>query len=382
MDFMKQRNVCFSPNGTLVDLKAFLTDLAGRDISSCVIFLADGSKWDTHELEQILKESKIRIAGGLFPQIIFDSMISETGFVAAGFDEDIHIVLAQGLDIPEISIDEYFKQAPAQFMECHSIMVLVDSMSPRIPTFLSGIYNSIGADKTYWGGGTGSLSFTSKPSIFTNEGFFTNAGLLVGFKNKARLGVGHGWKKAAGPFVVTSSNDNVIHTLNFQPAAEIYRSHIKTLDALAFDQKSFFESAKSNPLGIERLDGSVLVRDPILEIGSSLVCVGQVKENSVVYFLKSTPSNLIREAQCSAHKIAKASSQESSVFVFDCISRALVLGGQFSSEIQSISNEFSDSDSLIGALSLGEISSEGKSILEFHNKTCLIARMEKCACSL
>lgn len=377
---MKHKNISFCPKGTLSDLKAFLAELADSETSSCLIFLADGSKWDTHELEQILKGSKIKIAGGLFPQIISESMTSETGFVAAGFDEEIQIVLAQGLDIPEISIDEYFKQMSSKFMECCSFMVLVDSMSPRIPAFLSGIYNSIGADKTYWGGGTGSLSFTSKPSIFTNEGFFSNAGLLVGFMNRASLGIGHGWKKAAGPFVVTSSSDNVIHTLNFQPAAETYRSHVKALDDLAFDQKNFFDSAKSNPLGIERLDGSVLVRDPILEIGTSLVCVGQVKENSVVYFLKSTPSYLIREAQCSAHRIAKENSPGSSIFVFDCISRALVLEGDFSKEIQAISNEFPSSACLIGALSLGEISSEGKSILEFHNKTCLVARMEKSAC--
>ncbi|MEI7446985.1 MAG: FIST C-terminal domain-containing protein, partial [Burkholderiales bacterium] len=56
----------------------------------------------------------------------------------------------------------------------------------------------------------------------------------------------------------------------------------------------------------------------------------------------------------------------------DCVSRVLFLGDAFDRELRSVVR---DDVPTIGALTLGEIANAGRSFLEFHNKTAVVALM-------
>jgi hypothetical protein len=135
-------------------------------------------------------------------------------------------------------------------------------------------------------------------------------------------------------------------------------------------------------LGIERLDGSVLVRDPILEVGSSLVCVGNVLENSVVYLLTSTPQSLIGAATNASEALAPPSQNFSKdqFLILDCISRDLFLQSRFLDELKACTQSLKSDFPVIGALTLGEIAGNGRTLVEFHNKTILIANLGSPPC--
>ena len=65
-------------------------------------------------------------------------------------------------------------------------------------------------------------------------------------------------------------------------------------------------------------------------------------------------------------------------FVADCISRSILLGDRFEEELEAIRSRFAvglPGAPVIGALTLGEVSSVGDRYLEFLNKTCVVAAL-------
>ena len=68
----------------------------------------------------------------------------------------------------------------------------------------------------------------------------------------------------------------------------------------------------------------------------------------------------------------KGSCSDKTIFLIDCISRALFLGDDFIDEIKAVSEA---NTPMIGALSLGEIANNGREYLEFYNKTCVVGML-------
>ena len=64
----------------------------------------------------------------------------------------------------------------------------------------------------------------------------------------------------------------------------------------------------------------------------------------------------------------------SDVLIFDCISRSMFLDNGFQEEPDRVSRVFEERP-LFGALTLGEIASNGSMSIEFHNKTCVVAAL-------
>jgi hypothetical protein len=190
------------------------------------------------------------------------------------------------------------------------------------------------------------------------------------------IGVSHGWTYVSGPYKVTESTRNVIRTLNWQPAFDVYRSVIDPMIEQPLSQENFFDFAKRHPLGIARVNAENIVRDPIL-VGDdgSLICVGEVLEESHIDILHGDPESLInaaRQASTLSRQSFHGASEDTLTFVVDCISRVLFLGDEFENELQAISG----GGAMIGALTLGEIANNGQDYLEFYNKTVVVGLLE------
>jgi hypothetical protein len=247
--------------------------------------------------------------------------------------------------------------------------VLVDGLSSRIGALLDGVYDNLGSDPVYFGGGAGSLSFQSKPCLFSNQGMLADHAQLTVLPWQFGLGVEHGWEKFAGPFVVTNSTRNVIHSLDFRPAFEVYREYVEADSGRRFTDDNFFDIAKAYPFGLEKPDGSILVRDPISRTDNDLNCVGEVPANSVVHLLKGQTANLIRAAAAGAAAVPKGAGP---AILADCISRVLFLENDFLEELDAVRQSMGDRP-LFGMLTLGEIANGGDYCLEFYNKTFVLA---------
>jgi hypothetical protein len=118
----------------------------------------------------------------------------------------------------------------------------------------------------------------------------------------------------------------------------------------------------------------VLVRDPITCQLTSMVCVGKIPENTLVYILKGNADSLISASIEVIQTIKKELAKTHSIgdgFLFDCISRQLFLQDRFIEELNGISHIVDAENPIFGVLVLGEIASGKSGAINFHNKTAV-----------
>ena len=67
------------------------------------------------------------------------------------------------------------------------------------------------------------MSFEQKPCLFTNQGLIQDAAVLGLLNIESGIGVSHGWERISGPYRVTEVDRNVIKSLDWEPAFDVYR---------------------------------------------------------------------------------------------------------------------------------------------------------------
>ncbi len=172
--------------------------------------------------------------------------------------------------------------------------------------------------------------------------------------------------------MANQTDDHTIIQLNFEPALKVYQEIVEQHDGRLFSEHEFIELAKTYPFGIDRLDDEVLVRDPLTFEQDSLVCVGKIPENTMLYILSGKSDNLL-EAVATATKQKLTNTTQRQGIVFDCIGRKIFLEDKFNTELTSICQALGDNSAVFGALVLGEIASGQSGSISFHNKTAVVA---------
>lgn len=346
-----------------------------KEVKSILILAADGSSEIKEQLNHHLKKIKKNIFGGFFPKIINNENTYDKGCLLVGLTFDVQTHLVNNISKSIESIDSQLEAINSKLNNPSSFFVYVDGLSSGISSFIESVYNNLGMNYKYIGGGAGSLSFEKSPCIITNKGISQDTALLVETKLNLGVGVAHGWQKLAGPYRVTESQQNKIISLDWEPAFEVYKSVIEKESNKKFTESNFFDIAKCFPFGINKLNSEVIVRDPIIAENNQLICVGEVPENEYVNILVGTESSLINaaaEAEKMASEKLNRVCDSQPVVLMDCISRALFLNQNFNKELKAIKN---NNATLVGALCLGEIANSGDSSLDFFNKTCVVGKI-------
>lgn len=368
----------FEKTGTLECLGKIIEQLCLQQQTGGLMILAgDANDFSLEALNILLKQCKIPVFGGIFPQIIYDGKNYEKGFVVVSMQAIPQIVCIKNLDDPRAIYEEQLApfadkwgQPPQNHDE--TFIVFVDGLSHGISSLIQDMFYCFGLQRNYIGGGAGSLSFRQKPCLITPEGVLQDAAVIARLPLPCGTGVAHGWESISDGLKVTESEGNVLHTLDWRPAFEVYRELVEAHSGLKFTENNFFEIAKSYPFGITRLDTEVIVRDPLMKNSANgLVCVGAVPAGSFVRLLHGRPESLIEAATRArqlAERFAHGGIVAGNAFIIDCISRALFLGARISEELQAAGGKHS----LFGALTLGEIANSGQDYLEFFNKTTVI----------
>lgn len=333
-----------------------------------LIFCCEYPVQDMVFFDEFLKTIKVKVCGGVFPSVVYDGQVLEMGIVVVPVLIPVDIRF-----YPELChASERDFEFDFKLTNCQSLLVLVDGLARNIDCALNQIYQHFGQTLSVFGGGAGSLSFEQKPCLFTNQGLKMDAMLVMAMQHNWDLAIGHGWEVLEGPFLANQVDDNRIIELNFEPAAQLYKSVVEKHDGRLFKDYEFFELAKTYPFGLERLDDDILVRDPVTIENDSLVCVGRVPENTMLYILKGENDKLVSAAVSAVIHTVKQNTPATGI-LFDCISRKLFLQEQFDQELEGMSDALDEDSALIGALVLGEIASGMSGTIHFHNKTAVMA---------
>lgn len=365
-------------SGTIFGLKEAIDKALGEGKAKSLLILScDGNDYTPDQLDPVLKGLSVPVIGGLFPVVLHGSKQLNRGSVVVAMDQRADIYHVSGMSASDIDFEDVLDELVVEDDNLKTLMVFVDGLSQRISSFIDALYAIFGLEINYVGGGAGSLSLKQKPCIITNDGLKEDAAVLAAFTMESSVGVSHGWTTVSGPYKVTESERNVIKTLDWKPAFEIYREVVEAHSGNRFVALPFFEIAKAYPFGIAKMGAERIVRDPLtLDGDRNLICVGEVSEGVYVDILHGNRNDLIEAAGLALGKAKKNFPPDATpglgLFI-DCVSRVLFLEDDFSSELEAVVGREID---FVGVCSLGEIANSGKDYLEFYNKTAVVAFLE------
>lgn len=314
-----------------------------------------------------LEEYKGEIIGAIVPFIIYNTEIYNKGVISCDLNDDNNFLLIE--DLKDFSIENSF------FSNNKSIMVFIDGLSSYISDFLDTLFENIPENTQVIGGGAGKMTFERDPVIFTKHQFCKDAAIIISLDTNLNLGIENGWEYLEGPFLTTNSHNNLLKTLNFRNAFEVYKEVVEKDSGMKFADDNFFDIAKSYPIGIIKYDKEIVVRDPILvDEDNNLVLVGDIPKNSTINILKGNKETLIISSEKAMKKALEKidESADYNVVLFDCISRSIFLKDDFVTELEQIKKHMNPSKNLFGALTLGEIANNGNEYIIFYNRTCVI----------
>ncbi|MDM8519090.1 FIST N-terminal domain-containing protein [Anaerolineales bacterium HSG6] len=359
--------------GDIAHFEAILSEVAAQESVAGILVLACDANDFGPAITDSLKSITQPVFGGIFPEIIHDNEKLSCGTVVVGFSHAPDVQVIPSLSDPTVDYGTIIEEKFPDVEHVQTMFVWVDGLSSRISALIDSLFNVFGLEFNYIGGGAGSLSFQQKPCLFTNEGLIEDSAVLALFDMPSGIGVSHGWTTISDPFRVTESEGNVIKTVDWRPAFEVYREVVEAASGQKFTDDNFFEIAKAYPFGISILDSEKIVRDPIMrDENDALICVGEVPQECYVSILTGNITSLVSAAGNAlnmGNAAFEAESEDKMTLFIDCISRVLFLEDQFYQELEAV---FTESEMMVGALTLGEIANSGQDYLEFYNKTAVV----------
>lgn len=254
----------------------------------------------------------------------------------------------------------------------NTLLILPDGITGTITSIVNNLYSILGADYKFSGAGAGdNIKFLRTYQFFNNK-IHSNSvvAVIIASEKKQGIGVRHGWKPMGRPLIITKSERNIIYEFDGQPAFRVYSEFFGSRINLTIENFGAF--AMKHPLGLIERD-EFTIRDPIqVQKNGSIVCVGDVPENSIVRIMKGNKRSLITAAtEAVKESKIQCTSKPIVAFVFDCVSRILLHGKNAKKEINKIRTEIGKEIPIIGFYAFGEIGAiNGPPV--FHNKTVVI----------
>ncbi|AZQ62683.1 hypothetical protein EI427_10675 [Flammeovirga pectinis] len=327
------------------------------------------------QLISLFNQNNMTCFGGVFPSLISGTERINQGLIVKKY------TLVDG---PYIVKNDNKLKYESISNTAKSCFLFIDGLSEKIVSIIENIYNQLGSKYDYFGGGCGTIPLKKAPSVFTNQGFFSDCAILCFVEEDFNLGIKHGWERAYGPIIATKTENKYIEEFNWETASDFYKNILEELTGEKVDSENFFPLAQAHPIGISKEGQEDIIRDPIeISKNGAVKFPCHVLENSVLYLMKSSTKQIINSAK-EATQIAISNvhlDQKIDPFIIDCFSRASFLGNKYNEPLKQTKEllvEDITDIKLEGALSLGEISSyENGQYIEFFNKTFVINAISK-----
>ena len=184
------------------------------------------------------------------------------------------------------------------------------------------------------------------------------------------VGNRHGFKPLGKPRTVTSSKDNIIHTIDNKPAINIYEEYLNK-EAQHIRLGLLNSAAIFYPLGIYQANlRQYLLRYPIdILSDGSIVCQAEVPPNTEVHLMIANKDSCKNAATLAAQEIKDTlgENQAKLLIIINSMAKHKILGRHSSIEVEAIKNVLGQSIPLIGLYSFGELSPLGIKKIEMES---------------
>lgn len=320
-------------------------------------------------LEQIdlnsYNEFGLNITGAIFPDIIYKNKSYTKGLLALELSLNMQLNFIKNLTRHELDINEY--------LNVKSVITITEGFNKNNDAFLYRLFEILSFDTNILGGSAGLLYNKEKKKVFfDNSGFYDDCAVLIGIDKDMKVSANHGWDNLDGPFIVTSTNNYEVKTIDYRPAFQVYKEVLEKNSQLKITDENLDSILKKYPLGVVKYQSESLVKDIINVRDNSLHLASNIGDNTIINILKGNKKNIINASKNSIQE--SLNKEDNCVLVFNCITRKIFLEDRFNEELDAIYNEV-NSKCVVGVSTLGEVANCGNKNIHILNKTCVVGSL-------
>lgn len=361
-------------NETLASWKA---ECPGMGVLALVPESAQGQ---VGQLQRICTAAGVRLAGGIFPELIADGSFRREGCWLLRLDTVPLILLQGNLPVDEDGVVQACEEVVGSIQPIitgsddeMTLLLLFDAQVPNIASYLDQLYLKLANRVHYAGANAGSETFQPLPSLFDNERVVGHGVLAVLLKHHHGALLEHGYALPEHAYTATATEGNRISHIDWKPAFEVYCELVRTHYGVEITPDNFYQYAVHFPFGIVRANHNVLVRIPVaLGDDGSLFCIGEVPPHSMLTLLQAPEPGSHHTVDALLQGVSQLNNGKTggNMLLFYCAGRRMHLGvPPAEAEVGDLLAR-SGATQVVGALSLGEIgSSTVKGYPLFHNAT-------------
>lgn len=246
---------------------------------------------------------------------------------------------------------------------------LAKGMSARLPSNVA-ITGGLAGDGDRFACTYVGLGETAAPKQVIAIAFYGSA-LRVGFGS-----VG-GWTAFGPERLITGSKDNVLHTLDGEPALALYKRYLGDAAADLPASALLFPLSLSVDGNGQRVVRTILSVD---DTAGTMTFAGDMPEGSGVQLMRANFDSLVDGAELAAeHAQIQLGQDASAAILVSCVGRRLVLKQRVEDEIDGVRRILGKQVVMAGFYSYGEITplARGGSC-ELHNQTMTITTFAEC----
>ena len=361
----------YTENSDIPSFEKAVTALVGdNEVKGIIILSCISNSYPPEEVNKILETIDIPITGGFFLELIYEGQRIKTGSIIIGLTQECQQISIKNL----VDIDLKSQISDAALKNDYNkktIFVFMDALANNKDLLIENLYNTFGQESNYIGGGAASLAFEPFPCIYSNQGLLTGGASVIILDAPSTIGVAHGWQPISSTMKVTQSQGNEIISLDWRPAFEVYREIVESHSGQTFNTNEFFNSTKSYPFGISRLDSEMSILDPFKEENGSVFTLDSITEGSHICILYGDTPNLLQGAALAKSRSSVEEYNKYENMIINCISRVLFMEDDYEKELEILD----PTNSSFGACTFGEVANSGDSFLEIYNKTAVVGKI-------
>lgn len=350
--------------------------------SLAIVFLSIKQDWEA--ITNLLHEKSISIFGCTTSGEFIDREINEGGISIMLLDINRDFFKVVMLESGEESVYQISKElgarAKATFLN-PAFIIASGWLHTDGEDIIKGIQDGVQGHPSIHGGMAGDDLLLSGPFVFSyGKKSITGIAAIIVDADKIEIdGIATcGWKAVGISKTVTKSENNIVYTIDDQPALDIVMKYLGlSLDSQPITS-TVFNLGAYHPLQLERENAPPVMRTAMLGNASdhSLICAGPVPQGAKVRFSLPPDFDVIDTVveQCTEVK-TNSEGNADAVIMFSCISRYLSFGLMTNEEIERVMNVWNAP--FIGFFCYGEFGKSKGGQHEFHNNTCCVVTLKE-----
>ena len=342
-----------------------------------LVFQAPGQ--NLMALSQSLDDRGIQVVGATTSGEIEGATVLEESCVMMAF-ELAPDTFASCLFAGEEDMEQKAQQL-GQFATSHFEHPIVFAFASGIGidgnSIVRGVQTGAGRDITLFGGMAADELQMNATHVFTGKNASDQGliGLVLDGNRYEATGLStSGWQSVGVEKVVTHSEGNVVHTIDDEPALNVYEQYFE-VDGTSVAM----DIGVQYPLLITRDNGDSVIRAPLMTVGDtpSLLFAGGVPQGARVKFCippsLEVVEHVVEEASAMQNQVPDADA----LVLISCAARLTALGPMVEDEVQGVFDLWNVP--MVGFFSYGEIGPTRSGDCDFHNETCTLVALREIA---